>query len=95
MQLGSRAWKNIWDVLKKWILSEYYYVINLCCSIVYSTLLFLTFTYKSVDVSVHLLYCSYQIYRCHEYQGAYGRIVIDLQEMKVSQQEAMYVLFGI
>ena len=35
------------------------------------------------------------IHRCYEYMGdkTYGRIVIDLEEMKASQQKAMYVPF--
>ena len=40
------------------------------------------------------MYGSHQIYRCHEYQGAYGRIVIDIEKMKASLQETMYVLFS-
>ena len=39
------------------------------------------------------MYSSHQTYRCHEYQGAYGKIVIDLQKMKAFQQSAMYVSF--
>ena len=38
---------------------------------------------------MYLIYGSHQIYRRHEYQGVYnGRIVIDLEKMKASQQKA-------
>ena len=96
MQLSTIS-AGIWkDVLKKRRSSEYNYVIYSCCNIVYSVLSItipLTFTYQIVDVNVHVIHCSHQIYRCHEYQGTYGRIVIDLEKMKASQQEAVYVSF--